>query len=180
MVTATDGEQAWGAIQLGGIDIALLDWKMPKMEGIEVCRRVRQSPGDGYLYVMLLTARDSVEDVVAGLEAGADDYLRKPYSEEELHSRIHVGERIVALERNLALHAAQLQKALDNIRVLKGLLPICMYCKKIRDDRDYWHQIEAYLHEHTEAGFTHSICPECREKIVKPMLEELKKVNEEG
>jgi len=181
VVTAPDGAEALEVIREGWVDIALLDWKMPRMEGVEVCRAVRADPPKGgYLYILLLTAKDSVEEVVEGLSAGADDYLRKPCDDDELRSRIQVGERIVGLERRLAANIAELQVALDSIKVLKGLLPICMYCKKIRDDGDYWHQIESYIHEHTEAGFTHSICPECRETIVKPMLEAMRKEKEEA
>lgn len=176
-----NGEEAWDFIRHNRVDIALLDWKMPKLEGVEVCRRARAIPSNnGYLYIILLTANDTIEDVVEGLNAGADDYLRKPYDSDELRSRIAVGERIIKLERTLAANIVELQDALNSIKILKGLLPICMYCKKIRDDGDYWHQIESYIHEHTEAGFTHSICPDCREKIVKPMLDSLKKEKEKG
>ena len=179
VVTATDGEEAWEIIQSGGVDIALLDWTMPKMEGVDVCRNARRMPARrGYLYIILLTAKGSVEEVVEGLNAGADDYLRKPYDEDELRSRIAVGERIIALERRLAANIAALKEALETNKVLNGLLPICMYCKKIRDDKDYWHQIESFIHEHTDADFTHSVCPDCRDQVVKPMLEALRKDKE--
>ena len=176
VVTAVDGEKALEEIQRGGINIVLLDWTMPEFEGIEILRRVREKPpAGGYIYKIMITARSEIEDIVAGLEAGADDYLKKPYSEDELRSRIRVGERVVSLERRLAARAAELQEALDNVKQLKGLLPICMYCKKIRNDRDYWQQMEGYIHEHTDANFTHSVCPDCRDKIVKPMLDEMKR-----
>ncbi len=176
VVTASSGEKALEEIERGGVNIVLLDWKMPEFEGIEILQRVRANPPtDGYLYMIMITAMDSVENTVTGLDAGADDYLKKPYSEDELHARIKVGERVVTLERNLAARAAELQEALDSVKQLKGLLPICMYCKKIRNDRDYWQQMEGYIHEHTDANFTHSICPECRDTVVKPMLEELQR-----
>jgi CheY-like chemotaxis protein len=179
VLTATDGREALEAISRGGIDLAILDWNMPHLQGVEVVRRVREErSAGGYLYIILLTAKAAVEDVVVGLESGADDYLRKPYSEEELRSRIRAGERIVELERSLSARASELQEALDNVKQLRGLLPICMYCKKIRKDRDYWQQIEGYIHEHTDASFTHSICPDCREKIVTPMLESMRREKE--
>lgn len=178
VLTATDGEQALAQIETGEINIALLDWMMPKLDGLEVAHRVRELQADHYVYILVLTARDGAEDIVKGLEAGADDYLTKPFNEEELHSRLRSGERILRLEQSLKKRLTELQDAMTNIKQLKGLLPICMYCKKIRDDGDYWHQIENYIHEHTEAGFTHSICPDCRERIVKPMLESLRKEKE--
>jgi len=179
VVTAVNGEKALEEIRRGGVNIVLIDWTMPEMEGVEIIREVRKNPpADGYLYMIMITARSEIEDIVAGLEAGADDYLKKPYSEDELRSRIRVGERVVNLERSLAARAAELQEALANVKQLKGLLPICMYCKKIRNDRDYWQQMEGYIHEHTDANFTHSVCPDCREKIVKPMLDEMKRRKE--
>ncbi len=179
VVTASDGDKALEEIHRGGINIVLLDWKMPEFEGIDILRRVRENPPPGgYLYMIMITAMSAIEDIVAGLDAGADDYLKKPYSEDELRSRIRVGERVVGLERKLVARAAELQEALDNVKQLKGLLPICMYCKKIRNDRDYWQQMEGYIHEHTNANFTHSVCPDCRDTIVKPMLDEMKRKRE--
>lgn len=176
VVTASDGRKALEILSQGGIDMALLDRTMPIMEGVEVVRQLRNAPPPGgYIYTIMITAKDSIEDIVSGLDAGADDYLKKPYDEDELRSRIRVGERVLELERKLAARAAELQKALDNVKQLRGLLPVCMYCKKIRNDRDYWQQMEGYIQENTDASFTHSVCPECREKIVKPMLDELQK-----
>ncbi len=179
VVTAADGEKALAEIYRGGVNIVLLDWKMPQFEGIEIVRRVRENPPPGgYLYIIMVTAKNTIEDIVTGLDAGADDYLKKPCSDDELRSRIRVGERVVHLERKLAARAAELQEALVNVKQLKGLVPICMYCKKIRNDRDYWQQMEAFIHEHTDANFTHSICPDCRDTIVKPMLDQMQKRRE--
>ncbi|MBZ5516254.1 MAG: response regulator, partial [Acidobacteriia bacterium] len=80
------------------------------------------------------------------------------------------GARVVELQRSLAERVVELEQALNRVKLLQGLLPICSYCKKIRDDRNYWRQVEAYISEHSEAVFSHGICPECFEKFVKPQL----------
>ena len=120
--------------------------------------------------MVLLTARSSKADLVEGLEGGADDYVVKPFDREELRVRIQVGVRFVELQLNLAQRLHELQEALSQVKQLQGLLPICAYCKKIRDDNNYWQQIEVYVSEHSEAQFTHGVCPECYQKIVKPQI----------
>ena len=173
VLTAKDGQEAWDLFNTHGVSIALLDWVMPGMTGVEVCRKIRSGNNKSYTYIILVTARDSKEDLVTAMDAGADDYVNKPYHEEELHSRIKAGERIVGLEKNLAGKIEELQKAFTEVKQLKGLIPICMYCKKIRDDRDYWHILEKFIHEHTGADFSHGICPQCMEKYVRPQIDEI-------
>jgi sigma-B regulation protein RsbU (phosphoserine phosphatase) len=160
-----DGLSAWE--HLNGENpqsLAIVDWEMPGLEGPELCRRVRSVASRAHLYIILLTARNSSTDLIAGLEAGADDYLIKPVDLNELRARVHVGVRVVSLQASLAEKVAELQSTLDNVRRLRGLLPICAYCKRIRDDRNYWQRVEVYVSEHTDATFTHGICPSCLEK----------------
>jgi response regulator RpfG family c-di-GMP phosphodiesterase len=102
---------------------------------------------------------------VAGLDAGADDYVVKPFDQEELRARVQVGIRVLKLQRSLADRVTELELALDRVNQLQGLLPICCYCKRIRDDRNYWHQVEAYIENHSDAQFSHGVCPECIEKL---------------
>ncbi len=149
----------------GAPPIALVDWMMPGMEGIEVCAFVRQQTDRPYTYLILLTAKADKEAVAAGLEAGADDYVVKPCDLTELRARLRVGERMVALERTLARQVVQLRESLDHVRQLKELIPICAWCKRVRDDEDYWHHIEEYLHRETGSDFTHGICPHCLETM---------------
>ena len=147
--------------------IALLDWIMPGMEGPALCQHVREQHDRPFTYLVLLTAKTNKDEVAAGLEAGADDYLTKPCDMKELRARLKVAERMVTLERTLARQVLSLQEALDHVRQLKELLPICAWCKRIRDDEDYWHSIEEYLHVHTGTDFTHGICPHCLDSLRK-------------
>ena len=174
VVIAADGLEAWHAFQDHDPPaIAVLDWMMPRLDGVEVCRRVRQTPLSPPPYILILTARSDKEDVVLALEAGADDYIIKPFSRAELRARVQVGGRIVELQRALAARVLELEGALARVKQLQGLLPICSYCKKIRNDRNYWQQLENYIGERSEAQFSHSICPECFEKFARPELEKL-------
>ena len=163
-VTATvNGAEAWQALQRPAAPaLAILDWMMPEMDGIEVVRRIRaRQRTDPPPYLIMLTCRDKKADIIAGLEAGADDYLAKPFDPGELRARIEVGRRMVEMEATLAAKIEELRKALEQIKTLRGIVPICGYCKKIRDDQGFWSQVEAYVSQHSEAQFSHGICPEC-------------------
>jgi len=169
---ATDGLEAWRAFQNPNPPaLAILDWMMPGMDGVELCRKIRQNPQTLPPYLIVLTARSDKEDVVSGLTAGADDYITKPFSRAELRARVQVGVRIVGLQTSLAARVAELEEALVRVKQLQGLLPICSYCKKIRNDRNGWQQLENYIGERSEAQFSHTICPDCFEKVVRPELE---------
>lgn len=175
VIVTTDGQQALDALkQPDAPSLAVLDWMMPGLDGSEVCRRIREAVGNRLLYILLLTAKGSKEDLVEGLTAGADDYVVKPFDRAELQARLNVGERILRLQAELAKRVQELELALSKVNLLQGLLPICCYCKKIRDDQNYWRQVEGYIAEHSEAQFTHAICPTCRENIVEPELERLR------
>jgi sigma-B regulation protein RsbU (phosphoserine phosphatase) len=154
VVVAHDGNAAWERF-VGNEPpaLAIVDWMMPGIDGIELCRRIRATPRPAPVYVILLTARTSRQDLVAGLEAGADDYLTKPFDPDELRARIHVGQRTLGL--------------IANIKQLTGLLPICSYCKRIRSDHNYWEQVESYISDHTDVLFSHGICPSCLEKALE-------------
>jgi DNA-binding response OmpR family regulator len=176
VVLATDGAQAWAALSADDAPrLAILDWMMPELDGVDVCRRVRALPGAASPYLILLTAKGRPEDTVAGLEAGADDYVTKPFDRDELRARIQAGMRIVQLQQSLADRVAELEQALVRVKHLQGLLPICAYCKKIRDDRNYWQQVEGYIAAHSEAQFSHSICPDCYDTHVRPELDRLRR-----
>ncbi len=167
VVATVDGRAAYEILE--GEDapsIAILDWMMPEMDGLEVCRKLRQLNRSEPTYVILLTARDQTDDIVAGLDSGANDYVVKPYDWRELSSRLRVGERMVALQHDLAGRIRELQYAMAKIHELQELIPICSYCKRIRDDRNYWQQVESYISTRTGAQFSHGVCPECYAKVI--------------
>jgi phosphoserine phosphatase RsbU/P len=165
-VVVHDGTAAWELITAGAAPpLAILDWMMPGVDGPELCRRIRQHQTCAGMYVLLLTSRDRTEDIVAGLDAGADDYLVKPFRAAELRARINVGVRVLTLQERLAQRVAELQDALANVKQLNGLLPMCAYCKRIRNDENYWQQVESYIADRTQAEFSHGICPACLEKV---------------
>lgn len=160
-----DGRQAWKAMQGPHAPaVAVIDWNMPGMDGPTICQELRETPALAAMYVILLTSNKEQKDVVAGLESGADDYIVKPFDWNELRARLRIGFRIVGLQQTLATRVSELQVALANVRTLSGLLPICAYCKRVRDDQDYWQQIEQYVGDHSQAEFSHGICPECLDK----------------
>ncbi len=167
-----DGVQALAALSgSDGPPIAILDWMMPGMTGIDVCRELRKRESSAQTYVLIVTSREHTADLVVALDAGADDYVTKPLQLEELQARIGVGKRVTTLQRRLVDRVAHLEHTLAHVTRLQGLLPICMYCKKIRNDQNYWTQVEHYVSEHSDARFSHGICPDCRAKRVEPMLE---------
>ncbi len=162
VVEATDG--AIAALLLKQPDspkLIILDWVMPGVDGLALCRRIRALPCDQPPYIILLTSRDRKEDVIAGLDAGANDYLPKPYHRGELRARVAVGRRVIEIQAQLAERNSQLQSALDDIKTLRGIVPICASCKNVRDDKGYWEQVEVYVGKHSEASFSHSLCPDC-------------------
>lgn len=150
-----------GLIKPDAPRLAILDWMMPEMDGVDVCRRIREMETEKYIYIIFLTAKGQKKDIVTGLEAGADDYLIKPFDPHELRSRLAVGKRILNLESALEKKVEELEGALTHVKTLQGLLPICMYCKKIRDDGDTWHRLESYIETRSDAMFTHSLCQDC-------------------
>lgn len=141
--------------------LAILDWMMPKMDGVSVIQRVRALPDEKRPYIILLTTRNEQDDIITGLQAGADDYICKPFVLGELKARVHVGRRMIELQERLAHQVVKLNKALKENKILQGIIPICMYCKKIRDDQGFWAQVESYVSKYSPAEFSHSICPSC-------------------
>ena len=169
-VAASDGAEAWAMIQADpSIGLGILDWMMPQMEGPELCRRIRATPAHDHMYLLLVTNRDSRADLIDGLDAGADDYIVKPFNREELRARVSVGTRVLTLQQTLAERARQLLAVETNLTRLSRLIPICSYCKKIRGDKDSWEQLEDYLSQQTDLQFSHGVCPTCYPKAMSEM-----------
>jgi len=155
--TAEHGREAWDVLRVARIPVVVSDWYMPELYGPELCRRIRARPNEPYVYFILVTARGGKEQYLAGMEAGADDFITKPVDPDELRARLTVAQRILGLRREL--------------QQLEGLLPICSYCKRIRDDGERWGSLESYIEKRSEAQFSHGICPECYATHVQPQLD---------
>jgi len=147
--------------------LAILDWIMPGLDGIEICRKIRATRPEAPLYLILLTVNSEKKDIVSGLAAGANDYVTKPFHEAELHARIHVGMRMLDLQQKLSDRISELSQANAAVGHLQGLLPICSYCKSIRDDQNYWQRVEHYICAHSDVRFSHGICPNCLDSLLK-------------
>jgi CheY-like chemotaxis protein len=172
---AASGELALAAVGVYPPDLILLDVFMEAMDGFEVCRRLKAQEKTRHIPILLLSAFAGVKTLEQGLQLGAADYLTKPYRNEELLARIathlSLAQQAAALRKtNQQLQAeiavrkrteAELRKALAQVKTLSGLIPICSACKRIRDDHNYWHQVENYIQHHSEARFTHGFCPDC-------------------
>lgn len=169
VLTAADGPSALSTLTSADPpEIALLDWMLPGgIDGLQICETVRARPGGPATYLVLLTSRSEVADVVRGLDAGADDYLVKPCNPAELRARLHAGARTMNLQRTLAQKARELEEAVDRAKTLSGLLPICGKCMAIREDGAYWRKVEDYLSDYSDAQFTHGVCPRCLERLMQ-------------
>lgn len=175
VVATCDGTEAWEALQAEDAPaLAILDWMMPDIDGVEICRRVRQMQSVTPTYIIMLTAKGRKADIVEGLIAGANDYVTKPFDRAELRARVNVGATVVELQHKLAARVIQLEEALAHVKLLQGILPICSYCKHVRDDQNYWQSVECYISDHSDAKFSHSICPQCYENVVQPQLAEIR------
>ena len=151
VVVATSGTEAWEKFDADPVRVIVSDWMMPGLDGLQLCQQIRERPQTDYTYFILLTAINTGRDNLRqAMDAGIDDFLTKPLDREAILMRLRVAERILEFT--------------TQIRVLKELIPICMYCKRVRDDSNYWDQVETYIHHHTGSNFSHGICPHCLDK----------------
>jgi phosphoserine phosphatase RsbU/P len=166
-VTATDdGGAAWEVLKKPNAPrLAILDLMMPGIDGLELVRRVRAIPSAAPPYLIIVSTKSEKADVISALDAGANDYLTKPFDPGELRARIEVGRRMIEMRFQLNEKVEELSQALAEVRTLKGIVPICANCKNVRDDQGYWNRVETYLNEHTEADFTHAVCPDCMKRL---------------
>ncbi|HEX2101526.1 MAG TPA: response regulator [Candidatus Synoicihabitans sp.] len=161
VVEAANGSDALKVLERDAVRVVVSDWEMPTMDGLEFCRQVRSRRTEEYVYFILPTSRTaSVGNQREAADAGVDDFLNKPLDVNELWMRLRVAERIL--------------KFATQVRQLEAFLPICSYCKKIRDDQNYWTQIESYINERTGTDFSHSVCPECYNRVIMPELEKIR------
>jgi len=162
---AINGELALKSVSLSPPDLILLDIRMPGMDGYEVCNRLKSEDKTHDVPVIFISALDGLEDKMKAFTLGGVDYITKPFQAEEVLARVKTHLMLRRLQQSLENKNADLQKALDEIKILQGIIPICSGCKKIRDDKGFWNQVETYISQHSEAKFSHGICPTCAKKI---------------
>lgn len=164
--SVTNGNDAWAALQKPDAPhVAILDWEMPELDGVEVCRRVKEMDVINPPYILLLTSRDSKIDIVKGFDAGADDYMTKPFNDNELRARVRVAERLVRTQSSLAESVAELKEALNQVEMLENGIEICGDCHKILSPYDGdWHGFRAVLENSADPRFIVTSCPACSKK----------------
>ena len=181
MRVATNGTSALNSLQKARPDLVLLDIMMPGMDGFEVCRRLKDDPETRDIPIIFLTALNEDGDETRGLELGAVDYITKPFNPAIVRARVRNHLELNAQREHLAALAAErekiiqeLKRAIEQVKTLKGIVPICASCKKIRDDKGYWEQVESYVSRHTEAEFSHGICPDCMKALYPEFFKDKK------
>jgi PleD family two-component response regulator len=170
--TAAGGEQALQIVHNDSFDLILLDIKMNGIDGFETCLALKKSDATKDIPVISLTVSKETEAVVNGFACGGVDYIAKPFRQEEVCARVLTHLYLRALVKEKEKLIGELKEALAKVKTLSGLLPICSSCKKIRDDKGYWNQIETYIRERSEADFTHGICPKCAKMLYPGLLKD--------
>jgi CheY-like chemotaxis protein len=168
---ADSAEAAFERLGMGGADTApgdveviLMDVNMPGLDGVEACRRIKAVERFCDTPIIMVTAMAEAGFLEAAFAAGATDYLTKPINRLELLARMRSALRLKREMDRRKARELELQQAIGEVKSLRGLLPICGQCKKIRDDQGQWQAVESYIKAHSEADFSHGICPECLNK----------------
>ncbi|AOS43867.1 Response regulator MprA [Lacunisphaera limnophila] len=156
---AMSGLEGWTQFQQAPTRVVISDWMMPGLDGLELCRRIRGTGGEYTYFILLSNLSASGENLDQAMSAGVDDFLAKPAKVAELKARLHVAERILN-------YATQ-------VRQLEEIIPICGYCRKLRDDQNYWSQVEEYIGRQTGASFSHGVCPDCYDRVIVPQMRDL-------
>ncbi len=160
-------------------DLIILDIMMPDIDGVEACRKIKAYSPVNEVPIIMVTAKTETTYLQEAFAAGAMDYISKPVNPIELNARVASAltlkqemDRRKARERELEQRNVELQTALSEVKVLRGLIPICAGCKKIRNDHGYWQQIEEYVQEHSEAAFSHGLCLPCAKRLYPGLYHE--------
>lgn len=165
VVSVSDGNEAWKELQNPDAPrLVILDWLMPGMDGVDVCRKARELPHGNLFYIIIFTSLEDKKDLVTALDAGADDFIIKSFDKDELKARVKVGERVARLKSELDSRVKSLEESMAHVKLLQGILPICMHCHQIRDDKEVWQRLDKYIAEHTDVMLSHGLCPDCYEK----------------
>ena len=163
--SVADGKEAWNAFQkVETPDIAILDWEMPEVDGVELCKRIKNLQRPNPVYVIILTGRDDQKDILQGFDAGADDYMTKPFNDDELRARVRVAERLVTIQSSLSQSVEELKLALDMVDTLQGSVPVCNSCEKIEGENGDWYTLHESINDRFDMRFTPELCPDCSKK----------------
>lgn len=161
IIVALNAQAALEILQKEDIDLILLDIVMPGMNGFELCRAIKKDEKTKGIPVIFLTTRTDEQGIEDAYDIGGSDYISKPFKPKELLSRVNRELKLKSLIKDYESVINELQTALQEVKALKGLIPICSKCKNIRDDKGYWNQLEAYIEKHSDAQFSHSMCEIC-------------------
>lgn len=161
---ALSGEIALKAVQANPPDLILLDIIMPEMDGYEVCRKLKADEKLSHIPIIFISALGELEDKMKAFSEGGVDYITKPFQAEEVLARVNTHLSLHFIQTSLKKKNIDLQNALDEVKQLRGFLPICTSCKSIRDDQGYWESIDIYISNHSDAICTDSLCPVCEAK----------------
>lgn len=156
---AKDSTDAWSRLTRGGYRVVVSDWRMPGIDGLGLCRMIRERGGDYVYFILVSSSPVTGENRRLALTAGVDDFLAKPVNADELGMRLHVAERIIGLAQQ--------------VKQLESFLPVCTYCKKIRDDQKYWQEMESYFSQRQGTKFSHGVCPDCYNQVMAPQLKKM-------
>jgi YesN/AraC family two-component response regulator len=170
LLMAGNGKEGLDLFKKNMPDMVITDIKMPIMDGLSMARQIKEL--DRNTQIIVTTAHSDIEYLLEAIDIGIDQYVLKPINNDKLFAAALKSASIVGMEKDARRHneererlIAELQEAIAKVRQLSGLLPICAGCKKIRDDKGYWNQLESYISEHSEAEFSHGICPECMKRL---------------
>jgi phosphoserine phosphatase RsbU/P len=162
VVSCSSGEEALKVFQRdGSIDLVVLDWMMPGMSGLEVCREIKKDVLRPFVYVIILTTKCAASDLATALESGADDFVSKPFDPVEFEARLKVGQRTMRLQTAMLHQIRELEEAASRIERLNKMIPICPGCGKSRNDRRFWDGVREYVREHSHAELSDALCESC-------------------
>ena len=167
IISALNGHDAIDQLKEHETDLILLDVLMPDLNGFDVCRIIKSDLAFADIPVIFLTAVDTYDAQLHGLELGGIDYIAKPVNLDLLKLRVRNHIELKEHRDLLKQKNEELEAALARVKQLEGIVPICSYCKKIRDDQKNWHQLETYISNHSDAIFSHGACPDCAEEQMK-------------
>lgn len=178
IIAVDSAQSAFSALPLddgtsaASIDLILMDVLMPDLDGIAACRLIKQQDHLRDIPIIMVTGKSDLDNFAKAFSAGAMDYISKPVNHIELLARVasaltlkHEMDCRKARETELRHSNEALQRALNEVKVLRGLIPICASCKNIRNDDGLWQHLEEYLSEHSEAQFSHGLCQSCIKKL---------------